>query len=239
MQKRSILAAAIAVVLVAALAVGGTLAYFTDAKSATNVFTVGKVGIRLQENFEQGSVLLPATGSAENGTLQNGVTKEVAVQTEEGSEAAYVRVHIAIPQILDEGGGTLDAGENVLHLSYADDSVGAGKWNWSTTAGAPYVGGCRYTTTMDNIPYNVYVVTYETALKSGEQTPENAIYQVYLDSAVTGADIEKINGVLGDEWQIKVVAEGVQAEGFDDAYTALNTAFGTPGAEGYVSPFSK
>lgn len=238
MQKRSMLAAALAVVLAAALAVGGTLAYFTDAKSATNVFTVGKVGICLRENFEQGSVLLPATGSTQDGTLQNGVTKEVTVQVEDGSEAAYVRVHIAIPQILDDGDNTLDAGKNVLHFSYADGSIGVGKWNWSDAAGAPYEGGDRYTTTMDGIAYNVYVVTYEAALTAGRST-EHVIDQVYLDSAVTGADIERINDVLGETWQIRVIAEGVQADGFDDAYTALNTAFGTPGAAGYVSPFSK
>ena len=37
MKKKTILVAAIAVMLVAALVVGGTLAYFTDTKSADNV----------------------------------------------------------------------------------------------------------------------------------------------------------------------------------------------------------
>lgn len=47
MKKKTILVAAIAVMLVAALVVGGTLAYFTDTKSATNTFTVGNVKIDL------------------------------------------------------------------------------------------------------------------------------------------------------------------------------------------------
>lgn len=50
MKKKSILMAAIAVMLVAVLVVGGTLAYFTDAKSADNVFTVGNVKIDLIES---------------------------------------------------------------------------------------------------------------------------------------------------------------------------------------------
>lgn len=50
MKKKTILVAAIAVMLVAALVVGGTLAYFTDAKSATNTFTVGNVSIDLIES---------------------------------------------------------------------------------------------------------------------------------------------------------------------------------------------
>lgn len=50
MKKKTILVAAIAVMLVAALVVGGTLAYFTDTKSATNTFTVGNVKIDLIES---------------------------------------------------------------------------------------------------------------------------------------------------------------------------------------------
>lgn len=50
MKKKTILVAAIAVMLVAALVVGGTLAYFTDTKSADNTFTVGNVDIELLES---------------------------------------------------------------------------------------------------------------------------------------------------------------------------------------------
>lgn len=230
MKKKTILVAAIAVMLVAALVVGGTLAYFTDKDHADNVFTVGKVDISLQENFEQNAKLFPATGSAQAGTLKNGVTKEVAVQAEEGSEATYVRVHIAIPAVLDDGDPSFDAGKNVLHFNYAPESVGTGKWDWSKTTGAPYEGDYNfYTTTIDNIKYNVYVVTYETALTAGQKT-ENAIHQVYLDGRVTSDDLAKINAELGTNWQIKVIAEGAQAEGFDNAYAALNAAFGVPGS---------
>ena len=50
MKKKTILVAAIAVMLVAALVVGGTLAYFTDTKDAKNTFTVGNVSIDLLES---------------------------------------------------------------------------------------------------------------------------------------------------------------------------------------------
>lgn len=50
MKKKTILVAAIAVMLVAALVVGGTLAYFTDKSDAkVNTFTVGNVAIDLEE----------------------------------------------------------------------------------------------------------------------------------------------------------------------------------------------
>lgn len=224
----------VTVSLVAALAattiIGGTMAYFTDTDNKDNVFTTGKVDITLKENFEQNSKLIPATGSVEAGTLQNGVTKEVSVKNEKKSEDAYVRVHIAIPKILDEGAEDLDVIGNVLHFNYDPNSIGEGKWDWSKTADEPYEGDWNYyETTIDNINYNVYVATYESKLVAGATTSEKAMHQVYLDSGVSNSDIAKINKVLGENWEIKVVAEGAQAAGFDDAYDALNTAFGVPG----------
>lgn len=239
MNKRKLLLVALALSMVAILAVGGTLAYFTDIDAETNVFTVGDVKIDLYENFEQNSVLRPSTGSAQAGTLKNGVTKEVFV-TNTGSEDAYVRVHIAIPAVLDNGDPTFDAGKNVLHFNYDDKNIGADQWDWSNATGAPYEGQWNYyETEIDGIAYNVYVVTYEKALKTGEKTV-SAMNQVYLDSKVTNEDIDKIKkgytndaGVtfagLGENWKIYVVAEGAQKEGFDDAYAALDAAFGKPG----------
>lgn len=229
MNKRKILMLAVSVCMIAILAVGGTLAYFTDNESANNVFVAGGIDITLKENFDKETAgeLMPATGSAQNNTLKNGVKKEVTVTNNKSD--AYVRVQIAIPSVLDNGDPSFDAGKNVLHFNYAADSIGDGKWDWSKTSGTPYEGDWNYyETKIDGIDYNVYVVTYESILKKGETT-ENAIHQMYLDSKVTMADIEKINNVLGTNWSIKVVAEGVQAEGFADAYTALNSAFGVPG----------
>ena len=240
-MKKKIVTCSLVVALLVIGVIGVSLAYFTDTDNADNVFTTGKVDITLQENFEPNSKLLPATGSAQKGTLENGVTKEVAVKVEPGSEDTYVRVHIAIPSILDDGASTFDAKNNVLHFNYDENSIGEGKWDWTTTAGAPYEGQPwnYYETTIDGIDYNVYVVTYGTALKAGETTPEYAMHQVYLDSKVTNSDIAQIKDKLGDNWEIKVFAEGVQAAGFDNAYSALNEAFKTPGTEGYVSPFNK
>ena len=229
-KVRNILALGLAFVLTVAGTVGVTMAWLQDDESATNTFTVGNVDIELVEKFEQNSKLLPATGSAQDGSLENGITKEVTVKNT-GSENAYIRVHIAIPDVLDDGADTFDAGSNVLHFNFAEDSIGTGKWDWSKTTGAPYSGDWNYyETTIDNVEYNVYVVTYESEVGSGVEIAEKAMNQVYLDSKVTNDDIEDIIEKLGDNWKIKVVAEGVQAAGFDNAYEALNTAFGTPGS---------
>lgn len=230
-MKKKIIAFAMVISMAAIAVVGGTMAYFTDTDAKNNVFTTGNVDIELVENFEQNSKLLPSTGSAQNGTLQNGITKEIRVKNT-GSEDAYVRVHIAIPSILDDGDPSFDAGKNVLHFNYSSDSIGEGKWDWSKAVDDnKYEGNWNfYTTTINDVSYNVYVVTYGTALKKDEVTSEKAMNQVYLDSKVTNADIERITKALGNEGlQIKVVAEGTQAVGFDNAYEALNESFGVPG----------
>lgn len=224
-----------AVVALAAVAVGGaTLAYFTDTDAKNNTFTTGNVAIDLIENFGDNNPdtpekLIPATGSAQDGTLENGVIKEVSVKNT-GTEKAYVRVHIAIPQLLDDGADTFNAAKNLLHFNFDPNSVGEGKWDWTKTTGAAYTGDWNYyEETIGEVVYNVYVVTYETALEPGQETLEKAMDQVYLDSKLDNEDIDKLIDALGPNWQIKVVAEGAQEAGFANAYESLNAAFGVPG----------
>lgn len=84
MKKKSILVAAIAVMLVAALVVGGTLAYFTDKSDAkVNTFTVGNVKIDLKEDKWD-----PAAPH----TLVPGASydKDPTITVKEGSQDAYV-----------------------------------------------------------------------------------------------------------------------------------------------------
>ena len=229
---KKFIAMALALVLVASLSIGGTLAYLSDSDAQVNTFTNGNVYIDLWEDFgdndEEGiEKLLPAVGSAQDGTLKNGVEKEVYV-TNTGSELAYVRVHIAIPALLDGGN---NASENILHFNYAPESVGAEYWDWSNTAGAPYTGEWNTTSiTVDGINYTVYTVTYGKALAPNETTVD-AMSQVYLDSSVTNETITELNNALGQEWKIYVCAEAAQADGFEDAYTALNTVFGNGAAD--------
>ena len=240
-MKKKILAMCLCVAMLAIAIVGGTLAYFTDTDSADNTFVTGNVKIELIEKFgdtnpETPEKLLPATGSAQDDTLKNGIVKEVSVKNT-GTEDAYVRVHIAIPSVLDNGNPAFDAGKNALHFNYDPDSIGEGKWDWSKTTGAEYTGDWNYyETTVDNVSYNVYVVTYGTALKANETTPENAMSQVYLDKNTSNEAIESYIETLGENWHILVVAEGAQSAGFDNAYEALNTAFGIPGE--YTVDFS-
>lgn len=239
-MNKKILLVAMSLLCVAVLAVGGTLAYFTDTDEATNVFTTGNVEIDLQEVFDpETAKLMPGID----------IQKEVTVQNT-GSEAAYVRVHIAFPAILDSGTPELAAYKNTLHWNFSKESVQEGQWsqlqnseqvgpnanypNWPGNGGTYNT----YTAEIDGIKYNVYVLTYETVLASRETTATNAIEKVYLDTKVTNEDMTEILDELG---QIKVLvyAEGGQQAGFTDPYEALNEQFGDPMAAGYVAPWNK
>ena len=248
-MKKKILALCLVVALMATAIAGATLAYFSDTDAQTNTFTTGNVDIDLWEDFGDNDStgieeLHPVTYNPD-GTRKddNCVEKEVYI-TNDGSEDAYVRVHIAIPTILDDGNPDFDASANILHFNADKGTYADGAWNWAATkagndnlTGNAMVSGNDwnfYTTSIYGKDYNVYVVTYETKLAKDETTPD-AISQVYLDKEVTNEDITGIKNVLGDKWMIYVAAEGTQAEGFADAYEALNTAFGNPTDSTYTS----
>jgi alternate signal-mediated exported protein len=251
----------IAICLVACLAVvaitGATLAYFTAEDSADNVFTMKGIKVEINEEFVQGSELIPGYD----------INKDVSV-TNTGTSDAYVRVHIAIPAKMDDGDPSFAAYNNFLHFNFDMDSVADGEWSWipEMTEGVGY--RCNgegnwnyYTTTIDGIEYAVYVVTYRTALGAGQKTATKALDKVYIDASVdcewvddeshkdggyyiykdnkgneiTLADVADENGNI----KIKVFAEAAQTATFTDAYDALNNAFGTPGTTGYKSPWNK
>lgn len=256
MSKRKILLLAMSVIMIAILAVGGTLAYFTSEDAEDNVFTMGNVEIELEETFVQNSNLMPGLD----------INKDVWVENT-GSNDAYTRVHIAIPTVMDDGNPSFAAVNNFLHFNFTKDSIADGQWSWNKTVnGKNYPGTGSdewnfYTDTIDGVEYNIYVVTYETALQPGAKTATNAMDKVYLDKTVDAEAIKDENGKVvgykyfdtnGNEFElrgvdengyvsvkIKVFAEATQTATFTDAFNALDTAFGAPTSAGYVSPWNQ
>ena len=251
MKKKVFEICLVACIAVIAIAVA-SLAYFTAEDTADNVFTMKGIKVELNEEFEQGSELLPGLD----------INKDVFVKNT-GSSDAYVRVHIAIPAALDDGDPSFAAYNNFLHWNFTKDSIADGQWSWlpEMSEGVGYKGNGAgnwnyYTTNIDGIDYAVYVVTYRTALAAGEQTATQALDKVYVDATVDCEWDEATNGFVYTDTKgntvapsqfadangnvhIKVFAEAAQTATFDDAYDALNTAFGTPGAADYVAPWNK
>ncbi|MBQ7836703.1 MAG: hypothetical protein IJ389_05560 [Clostridia bacterium] len=160
---KKILLTTLSLVLVAALAIGGTLAYLTDRDAKTNVFTIGNVDIRLNEDFAHGSELIPGVDITKKPTITN-----------TGKNDAWVWATIAIPAALDSD----DASKNVVHFNYNADSVAEGKWNWMKD-GEWNID----TVTIDGVKYNLYIVCYDTVLTPGVTT-EDVIYKVYMDDHI-------------------------------------------------------
>ena len=249
MKKKSIVLVATALMLMASLIVGGTLAYFTDKEAATNEFTLGNVTIDLVEEqrdgkggleeFANDKVLLPIVGSAQGDkenvegynlpTAANWVDKIVTVDNE-GSQPAYVRVLFAFPADMDDA---QSAAEMMLHWNY-DGSEAAGTWTRTD---------CGVQITVGEKAYNVYNYTYNAILEVDATTASPAITGLYIDSRVdatvdeNGAVTYSMKNGRGETVsatyantapKLLVLAQGVQSAGFEDqgADAALTAGFG-------------
>lgn len=159
-------------------------------------------------------------------SVKNVIDKFVTVKNT-GSEAAYVRTIFLIEEkatiVLDDD-ITLGNGEDFWdivgdysHMEYAGDAV---KYNWNTQEGITYSEAAYVQ--INGQDYKVIVATYDAALASGE-TSVPSLCQFYLDP-MTGNDWYEEMG--SDEFNIHALSQAVQAQGFDDADTALELAFG-------------
>ncbi|MBQ8687582.1 MAG: hypothetical protein IJ512_03390 [Ruminococcus sp.] len=184
---------------VAALAVGGTMAYFTSTKDAVNVMTFGEgISIELIEqqrsedgselvDFKQGKELLPIVGSAQGDKDQwgmpvakNYVDKIVTVENT-GNEAAYVRVIVGVPAALESTKGS----DGPLHWNLGNNFTADGDFDGTENPASDDIKMTYIENqTIDGIAYNVYTFTYNTALAAGETTEAAPFTGFYLNSAV-------------------------------------------------------
>lgn len=230
-MKKKILTAAI-IVSVLALMVSTSLAYFTAQDTAENVFTVGSVKIELYENGDATDVTeiefgaLTPVVNADPTADDNYYNKVVDVKNT-GINDAYIRTNIAIPAALVD----------YLVLDYGTLTG----WTEQTAS----------TATVDGVDYVVYVFDHDTAVTAGNFTAE-LLQGVYLASDVDLLEdangnllfIKRdANGAIADESGyvahtlnadgtytsanviVLVASQAIQADGFADATTALNSGF--------------
>lgn len=234
----------VSLVLALTMSLGGTLAYLTDTDADINVMTVGKVEIVQNEQkrtedgldeFVSGLPVLPAvTTSSEdwapntpvemdNGmwvnmwsdNVKNDIDKIVTV-TNTGKSPAYVRTIVAVESVSD----------NDWHLSdmmagyYANEADAKSKTNKIQTM----VGNAWEdigVVNIDGTDFYVLVATYKDPLAEGK-TSAPSMTGVAMDDAVNSEQLAK----YGDEWEIRVLSQAVQSDGFSDATTALDAGFG-------------
>ena len=214
MKKKTILMAAIAVMLVAVLVVGGTLAYFTDTKSATNTFTVGDVKIKLDESNVNDPDGDRVTSNEYTGVFPGIQYKKDPVVTNTGKNGAYVRAVVTIENgmnwmgLYNENVWTAPQAEAFMKLIC--NKMGDG---WSLEDYDYVTNAERGSTDF------VAVLKYDGVLATGKAT--TAMFEnIMLPADATTNDITTRvaqNGVF----HIDVVAQAIQADGF----TSWNDAF--------------
>lgn len=214
-KMKKVLLMCTAYVLVAALAIGGTIAYLTSEDSDVNVMTLGNVTIEQHEQqladdgvtlepFEQAKDLYP-------GKPNTAISKIVTVENT-GKSDAYFRTLIAFEDIDSE---TFGSGFTIFQNP-------DGSWNSDYTWGFANVVEIE----VDGVKYDVWEALYNGVLPAGE-TSSASLTNYWLKETCTNEDME----ALGGTYEILVLSQAVQADGFVNAETALNTAFGELTAE--------
>ena len=240
-KLKKVLLMCTAYVLVAALAIGGTVAYLQDDDSDVNVMPLGNVKIeqheyeRVVENgaykvengsyvlkdFSQAKPLLPSA-LVTNGTGWGWDTTLVDM-SQVGSKGT-VQVFKAGSNAQDKIVTVKNTGKSDAYVRTwiaLEDPFTENRLGINVGSSAYYTQTPWTTVEIDGVKYSVSCFTYKEALKPGEvSTP--SLFQVYLNSKATNEDME----LLGDTYEILAFSQAVQAAGFDSADAALDAAFG-------------
>ena len=149
-----------------------------------------------------------------------------------GADPIFVRIHLAIPQALDDASPRFEALYNMLHFNANKETgLAAGAFSWAKEANdgraaGAFIGSSGwnwYQLTLDGIVYSVYVATLETALEANKVSPD-VIHQVYLDAKATPEDIKKVyDEIKTNLWDIRVAVEtAVDLNGIGEPFEVFN-----------------
>lgn len=208
MNKKKLIAMLACMLLIVAIAVGGTLAYFNDTDSKTNVFTFGNIDIELEEDFPEDE-LMPGENNA--------LVKKVTVKNV-GPNDAYMWAEMWIPAELND---LVNAATSDLHMVFGEGTK-------VVQLTAKYYGEDE-----DAVLYNGYRVYIENDTAKAKDVSTAALLEkVYMDKDIklcTISDHEEGCLVLKDEkthytgsWEIIVNAYGMQAAGFETIEEAID-----------------
>ncbi len=213
-MKKKITALCLCVALLAIAVVGASLAYFTDTKSATNTFTMGNVAIKLDETNVNDPNGARVTSNAYNVYPGAVVTKDPIVHNV-GANAAYIRATVNVSNWMNlvsayypdfEATFPNDGYKAALNLLVGE--LGEG---WSVVG---VEAGDTFTIGQFDAKF---ILKYEGALAAGADT--TAMFQsVTIPTGIDNANADSFK-------EVKVVAQAIQADGFDtweDAFAAYD-----------------
>ena len=166
------------------------------------------------ENHQQSWAQIDAPGSNRlfDDSVRNALDKFVFVKNI-GKKDAYIRTWFAFEQ----GSIPADRFENIISTN-----GDATHWKWETVDTDVKIDGNEYV---------IAKATYlgPTSNPTGILTPDATTYpsllQVYMKPSATNEDVEDIDGNNNGTYDILVVSQAVQTDGFDGAEEALTAAF--------------
>lgn len=214
MTKKKILVIALTVAMAAILAIGGSLAYFTDNKTATNTFTMGNVQIKLDETDIKNPEGDRVTKNEYDVYPGAEVTKDPIVHNT-GANGAYIRATVNVSNWMNLVAAYYpdfketfpnDGYKAALNLLVGE--LGEG---WSVV---DVEAGDTFTIGQFDAKF---VLKYDGVLASGADT--TAMFQkVIVPAGIDNANADSFK-------EIKIVAQAIQADGFktwEDAFAAYD-----------------
>ncbi|MEG2420712.1 MAG: SipW-dependent-type signal peptide-containing protein [Oscillospiraceae bacterium] len=223
MKKKSLLLAALSLVMVGAIAVGGTMAYFTAEKTVANTFSVGNVAITLDEakvtkdpatSTWTADPTAPRVTENKYESVYPGATlpKDPTVTLTAGSSDAYVRVRVVIDSAKAWKAACEKHGVTLEDIFLEHPAA-----QWSRVS---YVWNADDTVTL------VYNLNTKLSRAVNAVSTATLFQSVRIPSPFTSAEMAAIGG-----FSMNLTAEAIQAEGFTDsaaAFAALDAQIAPP-----------
>ena len=217
-MKKKILALSMCIALAAIAIVGASLAYFTDTKTAANTFTMGDVKIKLDEtniNNQEGDRVTSNEYDVYPGAV---VTKDPIVHNT-GKNGAWVRAIVTVENGMNWLGLYNDnvwtAPQEDAFNALINNTLGEG---WELVDIAYDMSGPDH-------PTSDFVATLKYTTVLNASTDTSAMFsQIAFPAKMTGNDVTTRIAQNG-EFGIDVVAEAIQADGFDtweEAFAAFD-----------------
>lgn len=238
-MKKKILAIVLCVAMLAIAIVGGTMAYFTDTDADVNTMVSGSVAIRQDEWMRneagtalveyQDQTLLPAVIYDENGNVTSSwgaaaYAEDTSHQyTVEGlNDTFQMPDRQRMRNVVDKVVTVTNTGENdayVRTLVMIEDPNGTVMTNLEMMYDSVHYPAkfCGYFT-VDGARCFIIEFIHSAKIAPKETTYPSAM-AFWMNPAVD-------NGDVPEEFHIIAFSQAVQADGFDDATTAIYTAFG-------------
>lgn len=239
--------------MVAALAVGGTLAYLKDEDSDVNVMTMGNVYIDQLEyerdkdgnlvEFNNNKPLYPAVYNSKDFDQEGFLSNKVQKWSEIGSQGGNNLFHESITNVQDKfvfvkNTGTSNAYvRNIFAFELGKSTpkelfeeilkinINTNNWDWKGIENLTD----GITVSMDGTNYYIVTATYKgtNAIHiNGVLTPNGITCPSLLQVMMYNTVENEDVQQFGDNYKILVVSQAVQTNGFANATEALNEAFG-------------